>query len=371
MFVGDIDRCYRLKLFLEQFGIRSCVLNSELPVNSRLHIVDEFNKGVYDIILATDEHEVVGGDEDDGGDDDDGEEAPGKKAKRRRKVQPPSEQPSEDAAPAPAPAPTEGAPAPAGAPKTPAGKKQRKRQPRLDKEYGVARGIDFQHVACVLNFDLPTSSRSYTHRIGRTARAGRAGLALSFAVPEPQHGRHKPTAIASTARDEAVLAAIARHQARRGARLQPYVFDPALVRSFRYRADDALRAVTRTAIREARTRELRHELLTSDRLKRHFEENPADLRHLRHDADLRPARVQPHLRHVPDYLLPKAGAAALAAGAPPPAAASAAAAPVGLRKSGAANRIRKARERNKKVRKPKGKGKGRDPLKMFKGKGKA
>ena len=344
------------------------MLNSELPVNSRLHIVDEFNKGVYDIILATDEHEVVGGEEDEDNNEDGGEEAPMRKAKRRRKVQPLSEQPTGEETLAP----TEEAPAPAAAAaaaKTPVSKKQRKRRPRLDKEYGVARGIDFQHVACVLNFDLPTSSRSYTHRIGRTARAGRAGLALSFAVPAPQHGRHKPTAIASTARDETVLAAIARHQARRGAHLQPYVFDPALVRSFRYRADDALRAVTRTAIREARTRELRHELLTSDRLKRHFEENPADLRHLRHDADLRPTRVQPHLRHVPDYLLPQAGTAALAAGAP--AAAPAAAAPVGLRKSGAANRIRKARERNKKVRKPKGKSKGRDPLKMFKGKGKA
>jgi ATP-dependent RNA helicase DDX56/DBP9 len=63
VFVADIDRCYRLKLFLEQFGIRSCVLNSELPVNSRLHTVDEFNSGVYDIIIAADEHEVVGGQE--------------------------------------------------------------------------------------------------------------------------------------------------------------------------------------------------------------------------------------------------------------------------------------------------------------------
>lgn len=55
IFVNDVDRCYRLKLFLEQFSIKSCVLNSELPLNSRLHIVQEFNKGVYDYIIATDE----------------------------------------------------------------------------------------------------------------------------------------------------------------------------------------------------------------------------------------------------------------------------------------------------------------------------
>lgn len=60
IFVGDIDRCYRLKLFLEQFGIKSCVLNSELPANSRIHVVQEFNKGVYDIIIAADDQEVLG-----------------------------------------------------------------------------------------------------------------------------------------------------------------------------------------------------------------------------------------------------------------------------------------------------------------------
>lgn len=35
VFVRDVDRCYRLKLFLEQFSIPACVLNSELPIHSR------------------------------------------------------------------------------------------------------------------------------------------------------------------------------------------------------------------------------------------------------------------------------------------------------------------------------------------------
>lgn len=35
VFVGALDRCYRLKLFMEQFGVPACVLNSELPVQSR------------------------------------------------------------------------------------------------------------------------------------------------------------------------------------------------------------------------------------------------------------------------------------------------------------------------------------------------
>ena len=35
LFVGAVERCYRLKLFLKQFSIPACVLNSELPVHSR------------------------------------------------------------------------------------------------------------------------------------------------------------------------------------------------------------------------------------------------------------------------------------------------------------------------------------------------
>lgn len=35
LFVDSIDRCYRLKLFLEQVGVPTCVLNSELPIHSR------------------------------------------------------------------------------------------------------------------------------------------------------------------------------------------------------------------------------------------------------------------------------------------------------------------------------------------------
>lgn len=46
IFVADVDRCYRLRLYFEQFGIRSAILNSELPVNSRLHVVEQFNKNV-------------------------------------------------------------------------------------------------------------------------------------------------------------------------------------------------------------------------------------------------------------------------------------------------------------------------------------
>jgi len=44
----------------------------------------------------------------------------------------------------------------------------------------AARGIDIEDISHVINFDLPNIAESYVHRIGRTARAGASGIALSF-----------------------------------------------------------------------------------------------------------------------------------------------------------------------------------------------
>jgi ATP-dependent RNA helicase DDX56/DBP9 len=244
-------------------------------VNSRIHVVEEFNRNVYDVIIASDEHEVLG--------DEDtiaaSEQTPASEDKQTSLS-------NED-----------------GAKRA----KKRQRQSKRDKEYGVSRGIDFKNVACVVNFDLPTSSKSYTHRIGRTARAGQNGMAISFVIPSEHYRKHMPTTIESTENDEKTLTKIVKQQAKKGKEVKPYNFDMKQVEAFRYRMNDALRAVTKVAIREARTRELRQELLKSEKLKRHFEENPAELHHLRHDGELRAARTQAHLRHVPEYLLPKEG----------------------------------------------------------------
>jgi len=45
----------------------------------------------------------------------------------------------------------------------------------------AARGIDVQNITHVINFDFPTNSEDYVHRIGRTGRAGAKGLAVTFA----------------------------------------------------------------------------------------------------------------------------------------------------------------------------------------------
>lgn len=48
----------------------------------------------------------------------------------------------------------------------------------------AARGIDVKNIELVINYDLPSQSEDYVHRIGRTARAGAEGHAISFATPD-------------------------------------------------------------------------------------------------------------------------------------------------------------------------------------------
>ncbi len=52
----------------------------------------------------------------------------------------------------------------------------------------AARGIDVQDVSHVVNFDLPHTPKDYVHRIGRTARAGRRGRAISIVTPDDSAG---------------------------------------------------------------------------------------------------------------------------------------------------------------------------------------
>ncbi|KAN0061270.1 ATP-dependent DNA/RNA helicase [Thecaphora frezii] len=294
LFVNEIDRCYRLRLFLEQFGLRCVVLNRELPVNSRYHIVQEFNKGVYDYMIATDETSVAARELDD---DEEPEE--------QEVVEDEDEEEEEGEG--------EGTTSTGSSKKRKRGSASGKSDKAASEssgrgarsEYGVSRGIDFHLVSCVINFDLATSVRSYTHRIGRTARAGATGTSLSFVVPAEQVGRNKVLASPTSRLDAKVWPRIEAAQRERGG-VKEWKFDRKQVEAFRYRMQDALRSVTKIAIREARIRELKDEVLRSERLKAHFEDNPTDLAYLRHDKILgKTSRVQSHMKHIPSYLRPR------------------------------------------------------------------
>ncbi len=51
----------------------------------------------------------------------------------------------------------------------------------------AARGLDVERVSHVINYDVPTDTESYVHRIGRTGRAGRSGEAILFVAPRERH----------------------------------------------------------------------------------------------------------------------------------------------------------------------------------------
>ncbi|CAO3665393.1 unnamed protein product [Rhizopus stolonifer] len=265
LFVNDIDRCYKLKLFLEQFSIKSCVLNSELPLNSRYHIVEEFNRGIYDYLIATDESELKGEQ-----DSEDEKEEETEETEETEKV---------------------------------VTKKTKK--VKKDKEYGVARGVDFQGVAAVINFDFPGSSKAYTHRVGRTARGGNQGMSLSFVVTKEHMEDKKEVSRGRGVHDEVVFERVKQQQEAKHAELKSYRFEKKNVSGFKYRVEDALKAVNKVAIKESRIKEIKREIMNSEKLKAHFEDKPKDLDFLRHDTALQPAKVQNHLKHIPSYLMPR------------------------------------------------------------------
>ena len=260
-FCNSIDSGYRLKLFFEQFHIRSSVLNAELPFRSRLNIIEQFNVGNFDYLIATDESTDAANevDNDDSDENDDREEAMNTKGKRK------------------------------------------------DEEYGVSRGLDFRNVSFVLNFDFPPNARSYAHRIGRTARGGAKGVALSLVEKETMEQldclsevqADQPTIPYDAVGEDSLKVAMdSSSEIRQEDQPQPTPLDFDLneIEGFRYRVEDVSRAVTRTAVRETRAAELRAEILNSERLQSHFEDNPADLQLLRHD------RVATHVSKVQDHL---------------------------------------------------------------------
>uniref|UniRef100_A0A803L6Q5 RNA helicase n=1 Tax=Chenopodium quinoa TaxID=63459 RepID=A0A803L6Q5_CHEQI len=243
IFTNTIDMGFRLKLFLEKFSIRSAVLNAELPQNSRLHMLEEYNAGLFDYLIATDISQA-------GKDQEDSEKkSEGKKSNKRRK-------------------------------------------PKLDAEFGVVRGIDFKNVHTVINFEMPQSVAGYVHRIGRTGRAFTTGASVSLVSPDEMEAFDELKAtLAEKASDDTNYIA-------------PFpLLTKNAVESLRYRAEDVFRSVTSFAVRESRAQDLRNEMLNSEKLKSHFEANPRDLDLLKHDKVLSKKEPPAHLRDVPEYLL--------------------------------------------------------------------
>ncbi|KAF3506161.1 hypothetical protein F2Q69_00009525 [Brassica cretica] len=246
IFINTIDMGFKLKLFLEKFGIKTAILNGELPQNSRLHILEQFNAGLFDYLIATDDNSQQ------------------TKAKEEAKDEDNKE-------------------------KT---KNKKRFKPKLDAEFGVVRGIDFKKVHTVINYDMPQSVTGYIHRIGRTGRAYSSGSSVSLVSPDEMEGFEeiKSFLAGEEDKDSDVITPL------------PLLTENA-VECLRYRAEDVAKSVTKIAVRESRAQDLRNEIINSEKLKSHFEANPRDLDLLKHDKLLSKTAPVPHLKDIPEYLV--------------------------------------------------------------------
>jgi ATP-dependent RNA helicase DDX56/DBP9 len=243
IFANDVSKCYKVKLFLDAFGVRSCILNPELPITSRIHVVQKFNEGVYDTIIASDEKST-------------------KDASNRTRKQ--------------------------------IGENSSKSQKEKDEEYGASRGIDFQFVSNVINFDFPATVSQYVHRVGRTGRGDREGTALSFVKIADNKNFEKVKEALKCAIGESV-----------GSVFKPYHFRMEELDAIKYRSMDVLGKLNKNRVREARLEEIKRQLLNSEKLETFFKEHPKDLKVLRSDRELLTHQVpQSHLKHMPDYIIP-------------------------------------------------------------------
>jgi superfamily II DNA/RNA helicase len=74
----------------------------------------------------------------------------------------------------------------------------------------AARGLDIPHVTHVINFDLPSDIDDYVHRIGRTGRAGKKGLATAFFCEKDSAMANKLVEVMTEANQEVRTAPVGR-----------------------------------------------------------------------------------------------------------------------------------------------------------------
>ncbi|KAF3320475.1 DEAD-box ATP-dependent RNA helicase 16 [Carex littledalei] len=244
IFVNTIDMAFRIRLFLEKFGIKSAVLNAELPQNSRIHILEEFNAGLFDYLIATDDSH----------------------SKEKEQMNKENKSKSRNS--------------------------RRRLKQNLDSEFGVVRGIDFKNVYTVVNFDMPQTAAGYVHRVGRTGRAHNTGTSVSLISPEEEEILEEIKSVLEA--DKKELSEI----------IAPFpLLNKNAVESLRYRAQDVARSVTSRDVQDARRQDLKNEILNSQKLKAHFLENPRDLDLLKHDKLLSSKVIPAHLKEIPEYLV--------------------------------------------------------------------
>ena len=115
----------------------------------------------------------------------------------------------------------------------------------------AARGLDISGVTHVYNFDIPQDPESYVHRVGRTGRAGKQGMAMTFINP----------------REKSYLAIVEKTTKRKMERMEPPTLDQAL--------EGQQKAVTERILQVVENEDLRYYMQTAEDLLK--DKNPTEL----------------------------------------------------------------------------------------------
>ncbi|KAF4671401.1 putative ATP-dependent RNA helicase ddx56 [Perkinsus olseni] len=160
------------------------------------------------------------------------------------------------------------------------------------EEQAIHRGLDFVDVKAVLNADMPETAREYVHRVGRTARGGANGTALTLVDDFEQW--------------QEVLAEIEEA----GVEIEALPLDIAELASLKYRVEDVSHSITKKAVAVLRQSELMREVLHSDKMKQQLQENTEDAKALRkslrqNNAKVAGSTIKKNLKDLPEYLVPQ------------------------------------------------------------------
>jgi ATP-dependent RNA helicase DDX56/DBP9 len=232
IFVDDEDTMYKLQHFLEQLSIANIVYDISLPMNVRLNLLRQFQAGEVKTLICTD------------------------------------------------------------------GTLEKAEQVQLDvsdadKESGLHRGIDFSQIANVIIFGgidapSPINFAKYTHRIGRTGRAGAKGLSILF----------------QTVRQQQLVAGPLREYVKsRGEHIRPFRdMDRSAAALLQYRVDSALAKVTRNATKRLRVATVAAELARSQYLATQLNQKDSEAIKKVVLRAKRSVQSEPDLIEVPEYM---------------------------------------------------------------------
>ncbi|CAI7723752.1 ATP-dependent RNA helicase DBP9, putative [Plasmodium vivax] len=256
IFTSTIHDAYKIKIFLTYFDIPSSILNPSHPILVRQNVIFAFNNfKLFFLICPQYERNAAGGkcksghadhadhavdaddtgdaaNQDDSGDDLDDDDSPSN-----------LDDSGED-----------------------------------EKDFLYNRGLDFQGVHCVVNFDMPRDTKTFVHRVGRTCRLNNKGISISFINENEPAEKNTLQKIAAKNICTINQKAVAQNK----------------VEMYRYRVESMLNKCTNKKVKHFIQKEILYQSLKSKELKEFFNSNEEEKRAINKIIKCFNTHVVPH-----------------------------------------------------------------------------